>query len=155
MRCTVKDFGKVYRVLTHKSVYPYIIDDYCPKEPPSDFGMVYLKNDNVYVLMPNNDCVFLVFPITHTVHNVHSGMLPNIRGKMGIKYAKQAIAWTFNNTDCRVMIGFTPTQNKAAMMFNRLIGLKKITTLKKSHLHGGNLCDQGLFVLHKGDERWA
>ncbi len=55
----------------------------------------------------------------------------------------------FENTDCQVIVGATPLNNKAAMMFNRIIGFKQIAILEDSYLKDEKLQDQALFSLHK------
>ena len=151
MLCTINDFKKVHRILSHESIYPYISDDYCPEEPAKDLGIFYFSDEIIKVLMPNENSVFICVPLSSNVYSVHSNVLPEGRGKIAVRAGKDAAMWMFNNTECMTIISFTPTQNKVALMFSSLVGFKRIGILKKSFKKNGVFQDQVITGLNKGE----
>jgi len=151
MLCTIKDFKKVHRILVHESVYPFITDDYSSKEPTEDLGLSFLENSVIKVLMPNDNCVFILVPMSTNVYTVHSNVLPEGRGKVAVLAAKSVAKWMFNNTECVSIISFTPEYNKVALIFSRLAGMKRIGVLKKSFKKDNIFYDQIITSLNKGD----
>lgn len=57
------------------------------------------------------------------VWQAHSLFLPESRGRNGIETGKAMLAWMFEH-GARMVWGQTPIDNRAARMFNRLIGGK-------------------------------
>jgi hypothetical protein len=151
MICTIKDFEKVHKILSHESVYPYISDDYCPKEPAKDLGENFLGESMVKVLMPNNDCVFIFIPIMLSVYHAHMSALPIGRGKIAIREGKQVVEWMFNNTDCVSIIGFIPNFNRLALIYSKLVGLKRIGVIENSFKKNNIFYDQIINGINKGE----
>ena len=151
MLCTIADFKRINKILSHGKVYPYIVDDYSAQEPPEDFGLQFLKEPLIKVLMPNEHCVFILTPLLNTVYIVHSNVLPEGRGKTAIKAGRRAARWMFNNTKCVSLISFTPADNKVALMFSSLVGFKRIGIIEKSFKKGNIYYDQIITGLLKGE----
>ena len=151
MLCTINDFEKVHRILSHESVYPYIIDDYCPEKPNDNFGMEFLNNQQIKVLMPNGHCAFILIPMTTSIYTVHSNVLPEGRGKEAVSAGKSVAKWMFNNTECVSIISFTPVYNKVALMFSSLVGMKRIGTVERSFKKDNVFHDQIITCLNKGE----
>lgn len=77
-----------------------------------------------YVLLDNGKDAASVFEWTAPrVWQAHTYFLPSARGKQGITDAKAMCRWMFDN-GALVLWGQTPVHNRAARMFNRLIGAK-------------------------------
>jgi len=89
--CTINDFARVHEILTHKSIYPYISDDYAPKVPDSDIGKSFLLDARIKVLMPNDDSIFVFIPMSMNVYSMHSNVLPLSRGRKGINAGIESI----------------------------------------------------------------
>ena len=151
MLCTIKDFEKVHRILSHESVYPYISDDYCPEKPAEDLGKVFFSDKAIKVLMPNENSVFMCVPLSTNMYSVHSNVLPGHRGRKAVRAGKDGVAWMFNNTECTSLISFTPIQNRSALMFSRLVGFKRIGIIEKSFKKNGAFQDQIITGLSKGE----
>ena len=151
MLCTINDFEKVHRILSHESVYPFISDDYCPEKPAEDLGIFYFSDEIIKVLMPNESSVFICVPLSNNVYSVHSNVLPERRGKAAIRAGRDCAKWMFNNTECSTIISFTPIQNKAALMFSSLVGFKRIGIIEKSFKKNGVFQDQVITGLNKGE----
>lgn len=54
------------------------------------------------------------------------------RGKKAIDLAKRMIRHVFTETDCKVIIGLTPTSHLAALRLNRLLGFTEYETVQMS-----------------------
>ena len=150
MLCTINDFEKVHRILSHESVYPFISDDYCPEKPAEDLGMSFFGHESIKVLMPNENSVFICVPLSNNVYSVHSNVLPKSRGKTAVRAGRDAAMWMFNNTECSTIISFTPVQNKVALMFSSLVGFKRIGIIEKSFKKNGIFQDQVITGLNRG-----
>jgi hypothetical protein len=57
------------------------------------------------------------------VRQGHSLFLPDSRGKDGLESARAMLGWMFDY-GAKMLWGMTPLDNRAALMFNRLIGFK-------------------------------
>ena len=111
-RLSAKDIDFVRRIMTDESVYPFIIDDGSP--PPDEFPVeLFLGNEKVFVLSPNDGSVFLFVPIRHRVYEVHTCVLPGYRGLTAIQSGKAVVYWMFANTDAAKIFSIIPENNRA------------------------------------------
>ena len=55
---------------------------------------------------------------------VHLAILPWARGRRAIDAMKSLVAWFFENTPCPRVCGWTPQDNRAGHMFNRIVGAR-------------------------------
>ena len=151
VQATEKDFGVVHKILSHKSIYPYISDDYCPIEPIKDLGLDFLNNEYIKVLMPNEDSVFVFTPLSMNMYIVHTNVLPKSRGKVAIRAGKEVVRWMFKNTQCTSIISFVPSWNKQTLIYGSLVGLKRIGIIEKSFKKNDIMYDQVIIGIMKGD----
>ena len=151
IQATEKDFNTVYRILSHESVYPFLCDDYCPKKPDDDVGLLFLKDPAIKVLLPNEDSAFAFIPLSMNMYHIHLGILPESRGKLGVSSGKEAIWWMFENTECVSIIGFFSEENKPALRYCSLVGFKRIGIIEKSFKKNNIMYDQIIFNINKGD----
>ena len=151
MICSINDFEKVHSILSHESVYPYITDDSCPDKPDENLGRIFLDEPAVKVLMPNDNCLFILVPVTTNVYNVHTNILPDGRGKSGVLAGKHGAMWMFDNTDCTSIISFTPDFNRQALMYARFVGMKRIGVIRNSFKKDNVFYDQIITGLNKGE----
>jgi len=149
MRCTEKDEEKINYILGHESVYPWICDDGCSENIRYELGTLALERREWIILSPNENTIFLFIPVNSVMYDVHTNILPNGRGKLAIKAAKQAMEWMFTGTSCLKLISWVPVFNKAAIKFSLMCGLKKEGNSAKSFFKDGNLYDQILFGITK------
>jgi hypothetical protein len=56
---------------------------------------------------------------------VHLAVLPEARGRTAILAMKMLVCWFFMNTPCPRVAGWTPSDNRAGFMFNRLCGARR------------------------------
>ena len=108
-----------------------------------------LTEDKVYVLMPDDYSVHIFLPYSSELFTGHSAILPEGRGKKGIKDGKAALQWMFDKTECIKIFGLTPVYMKHVAMFNRLLGFIQEGILTNSCTKDGITYDQILFGLSK------
>lgn len=154
MRCFSEDLPHIKNVLQHPSVYPHTINDSLPKVPPESFGEIFI-NDAIYVLAPNKWSVFIFIPFSVYLYHAHIAVLPEGRGRAGIRAGKAATSWMFQNTPCLKIMGFTSVKNKPALSFSRCCGYNEEGVLTKSILKDGELHDQIIFGITKEEvSKW-
>ena len=106
-------------IANHPEVKPTI----CYHEGFADFTPV-LEHPDQYILLHDNEGAASAFEWSAPgVWQGHSMFLPRRRGKEGIQSAKDMIQWMFDY-GATMIWGQTPLDNRAAQMFNRLIGFK-------------------------------
>jgi len=90
----------------------------------TDFAPLFDQPDN-YVLLSDGIGAAAIFewsaPYTWQSHTM---FLPGSRGKEGLEAAKAMCLWMFDEMGARMLWGMTPHDNRAAQMFNRLIGAR-------------------------------
>ena len=148
-RCTIDDLKKVSLILSDDSVYIPVNGAPCKGEYREILAEEILSNGKVYVLMPNEFCVFIFSPHSKELYIGHSAVLPEGRGKEAIKAGKSSIKWMFDNTECIKLFGLTPIFMRHVAMFNRLVGFTREGILTDSYTKDGVLYDQILFGLSK------
>jgi hypothetical protein len=96
-------------------------------EEYADFTPLFEHPDE-YVLLHDGEGAAAIFEWSAPgVWQGHSLYLPERRGKEGIQSGREMVAWMFAN-GARMIWGQTPLDNRAARMFNRLIGAKPAGT---------------------------
>lgn len=90
---------------------------------PRDKDLSPLLNEpGAYVLLDNGEDAACVFEWSAPrIWQAHTYFLPSARGKKGIEAGKAFIRLMFDD-GARLLWGQTPTANRQARMFNRLIG---------------------------------
>lgn len=84
-----------------------------------------LEHPEAYILLSDGKAACSVFEWSAPgVWQGHSFFLPEARGKHGIQTGKEMCRYMFD-LGARMLWGMTPLQNRAAMMFNRLLGFKE------------------------------
>ena len=108
------------RIANHPEVKPTLGYN----EGYTDFAALFNYPD-AYVLLSDGQGAAAIFEWSAPgVWQSHTMFLPESRGKNGIRAAKAMMAWMFENMQARMLWGMTPLSNRAAHMFNRLIGAK-------------------------------
>jgi hypothetical protein len=150
--CGIGDLALVDRVMTDPSVYPYATYD--GRESAEQYSAEGLlrKGPPWYVLMDSTNSFVAVFvPETNAMWIVHTNTLPSIRGKQAFEIARQMATWMFENTSCQNIVGYTPSRNRRALMFNRIVGFRKIGEVKNGIIKDGQLDDLHIVSLVKGE----
>lgn len=151
MRMTVKDFEKVDRVMKHESIYPNIKDDFTV--PVEDFTVKELLGvPSVYVLMPNDESVFIAHPLNNTTYVYHVNITKQGRGPEGEKAQHQSLEYLFTQTPIQTLISFVPVFFKNVVRASERFGFKEIGVLPKGVTRNGQLEDQHVITATR--ESW-
>ena len=142
------DANLIDGILNHKSIKPHIGDDSTTSK-----DIYYpIKDHLIYLTTECKSLLFVGFPVNSYTLDAHTAVLPELRGKQAVKAGKAAIDWVFNNTKYIKIVGATPSDNKLAMRFNRLIGLNREGVCKESIVRGGRLIDRIYYGVER--KRW-
>lgn len=89
----------------------------------TDFTPLLADPEN-YVLLADGDVAAVFECSAPRVWQAHTMVLPTARGKQAVASGKAMLAFMFEEMNARLVWGQTPVANRAAQMFNRLIGAK-------------------------------
>lgn len=106
---------------------------------------VRLTDAYVFLVNEDRDAAAIFEWSAPRVYQVHSMSLPSCRGKAVIEVGKRMIAWMQAEMGARMIWGQTPVDNRAARMFNRLMGARS-EGMRGHHVTGE--CE--LFVWGRG-----
>jgi Protein of unknown function (DUF2824) len=130
-----KDF--VHRIMRDPDVYPFIGDDSSPKDPMAFDASDYLSNCICLKVMDESHPVgVFVFFIGEDGYELHTMLTKLCRGSAAVRAAKEAIAWIFDNTDCKEIVSFALSDAPATTWFAKMIGL--IETSRQLHANTRN-----------------
>lgn len=152
-RNNVKDADEINAMFKHPEIFPYISDDSI--EIDNIDVTKALENDDIYFLSPilqDKKIGFFMCVKQNAVScEVHSGVLPEYRGGVGLQGAKLAVDWIFRNTDFMKINTLVPVSNKKAYYFANAVGFKNEGMNRKSFLRKGEIMDQHYLGLTKED----
>lgn len=146
MRVGINDKGAVMRVMGHDSVFKAINGFPC-NDPDYMDGLLRSPN---YILMPNENSVFVFLIYNRYMYNGHSAILPEGRGRDGFRAGRAACSWIFENTGCEKIYGLTPAHKKHIIKYNLVVGFKEEGLLSGCRDDDGTPCDMVLF----GRSKW-
>lgn len=149
MRLGMDDAIFVNKVFSHPAVWPFITDDHAKEEHRFISGTLSLSNPLAYLLSPNEFTVFMLLPRSLTTYEVHTAILPEGRGRMAVEAGKAAARWMFEHTTCEKLVGDVAADQKAMLLYSRLVGFKREGICTKSIRRNGQLLDQVMFGLEK------
>ena len=150
MRLSIKDIDFVDMFLNDPEIYKYITDD-------STNGRVdalrLFKDESVYVLSPDPNSLFIFHPMSYIIYQGHMQCKKTDNGEQSWILANEAIEWMFSNTECKKIIGFTPTYCQPAVQLALKCGFEIEGYLTKSIMKNKRLCDQVITGLTK--DKWG
>ena len=147
-RCGVEDIEDVHRILKHPDIWGVITDDgACSKE---EFDMTeVLKNDKVYVLLPEENILFLFFPVNAITWDGHINALKDSRGEKARQATIDVMEYMFTKTPCQKIIVYI------AEIFSKVIshvircGFGQEGCLIGSYLKNGKIYNQHILGITK------
>jgi len=149
MRLLQKDYAVANRIIHHPDIYPWITDDYADPTH-TQLGTFFLMQPIVWLVHPSEHVLLMTVPRTRTLHEVHTMIEPEGRGKQAIKDVRAAAKWYFENEGrCEKIITYVPFHNKQAYSFARIVGMKDEGICTKSFKKNGVLIDQWVLGLEK------
>lgn len=124
------------KIINDAAVLPYVR---VANEEYLDVTEILSDSRNICLLSEYGGffCVYL----GDGIYEGHTQFLPEGRGRRAIAVGKEAIEFMFNIIGAKKIIGYTPLDNRAARMFNRLIGMKVIGVFPKQFIADGPFVD--------------
>ena len=148
------DVDLVNRIISHPSIYPFVSDDGAPDAVKFDC-LSMIDNHACYFLAPlidNNVAgIFFYHPHNSITYEVHTNILPEYRGSMVVDMAIASLEWMFSGTSCKKVITHVPENNRAAYRLAKKVGMKNEGINRASFMKGGNIMDQHLLGIVKGE----
>lgn len=136
------DYRLIKRILTHPKIYPHISDDQSP--PVGRYEPV--RNDAIWYVVPRSGAIplgiWMFVPQNGVCWEVHTALLPEAWGGIGLEAARILPTWIWANTTCRRIITTVPSTNRLALRFALRAGMKMYGVNEASYMKGGKLCDQ-------------
>ena len=137
--CNVFDIPIADAVIRHPEVYRmYPIDDMPEDSERYSCARAVIDSPPTYVLMDDtNRFVAIINNLTTSMWCGHYYAHPSVRGRQSVQIGKAMIRWMFDNTPCRKLIGFTPSEHERAMSFNLKCGFKKEYEIENAYVSNG------------------
>jgi len=143
------DYALIKRIVTDKSVYPFVSDDYSPA--PKDYEPI--KSDAVWhVLVRDGEEVlglWIIIPQNAVCWEIHTCLLPNAYGERAKRAGKQVVQWIWDNTTCLRLVTNVPEYNRLAHKFAKAAGMIEYGRNPKSYMKTQILHDQILLGMSK------
>jgi hypothetical protein len=150
-RARIADLERVNAIMRDVSIYPFITEDGDPISEDFTAGPA-LISDVMWFVFVGDHILFFLHPRGSTTYEVHTMVLPDIRGAEAISLTIEAISWFFANAPCLKIETRIPFFNRRARAFALRCGMKDEGVSRKSFLKGSVLQDQWLMGITK--EGW-
>lgn len=109
----------VNRILNDRSVLPWVAGGLTP---PLDAGPIIANANNV--VLACDGAAFLFIKLMVGYYELHSCVLPELRGRGTLQLGNEAVDWMFSRTDATEIITRVPHGNAAAKAAIQVIGIK-------------------------------
>lgn len=114
----------IYRTATDLEGIREVTDQYKENNPMDGFFPSLWLADERNIALTDGDGNFNLFQYSKPgVYNAHT-FYKTRRGKAAVQMAREVVKQCFTTYDMKVMIGYTPADNKAARWLTRQAGLK-------------------------------
>lgn len=147
-RCGPEDAERVNAILRDPAVWAHIADDFST-DPDTFDAAPLLAVDALYILMPDENSVFIFNAWNTVCWEVHSNVLPASRGPKAVKLTSAVRDWMFQNTKCRKIVTHVPVFNRPALALAIRSGMVREGVNRLSFLKDGVLHDQIILGLCK------
>lgn len=120
-----KDALRIRQIITHSECSSFFDGD----EPKKMFGQVnrIVQSMSRVLWLIWEGGVFLVCPIDKRACEAHVAVLPSFRGEQAITAGMIGVHRIFTYTACELVLGRTPIENRAAVVYSHSIGLRHIS----------------------------
>jgi len=142
------DLELVKKIVTDARIWQQMSDDFAPAReeynPPAD-GAVYVlaledgEPKGCWILVPRSAIRL----------EIHTCLLPSLRGRKALEAALLMAEWIWQNTACESLVTEIPETNKAALWFARRSGMAQFGREPKCVRKNGVLWDSVLLALHR------
>lgn len=144
------DVDTVARFIGHPEIYPMMADDYSQIET-AEKAAVAMVSAGIWAVQPSEHTLFLLFPRTVTMWEVHTMILPEGRGRKAIIDGHRALDWLFENSSCEKVISYIPAFNGKALFYAKKVGMKVEGIVTRSFRKNNALHDQIMVGISKED----
>lgn len=139
--------------MTTPGVYEWLADDFYPtpenfwpQMSPAIFHLVAYDGAELVG-------VYITHPINAVCWEVHHAILPSAWGARARRIGEAYEAWLWENTGAQTAVGFTPTCNRLALRYARVLGMRECGRLPRAYQRRGELFDIVIFAKGRG-EAW-
>ena len=137
----------VSSVMFNPAIWPHVHDDGAADWKPVDADglhwiLVTLEDGNVGGL-------FLVHPNNSYCYEIHTCLMPHMRGQQSARAAQLLLEWAFEHTRCEKMVTNVPAYNRAALRFAKSGGMTQEGINRASFMRNGALIDQIMLGITK------
>lgn len=145
------DYTLVREIMTHPRLYPWLADDLAPAREelqPVQHPAIW------YVLVFDGEellGLWMFSPQNSICWDVHTCLLPGHGFRRARQAAREMAEWIWEHTPCRRIVTSVPSDNPAALRFAEAAGMRRYGVNERSWLKGGELLDQVLLGMSKGD----
>jgi len=141
-------------VARHPAVFDASSDDHCTDPEQVDMTPVVASAHMLALGIFAGGSLagfFLLVRHSNVLTEIHTAILPYIRGRPAEFAAQRLLSYVFDRTPCQKLMTLVPASNRAAALFALRAGFKAQGTLTDSFLKGGLLHDQRIFGLSRAD----
>lgn len=135
------DYRLIHEILTDPSIFPTIGDDFTPSieewNPVVDSRLWYVLAYDFDLLLG----LFMFIQQSTVLYEMHVALLPEGRGKPGFDAGAGVVAWIFQGTPCRRIVGAIPAFNRPAFAYALRIGMQTYGVNEKAFMKNGALVD--------------
>lgn len=139
-----KDYEDIYNILASDDCFWSAKDDSIDLIALPAYISRILKSKYHYVLKPAEGTLFFSWPVTSVCFEMHAAIMKKNR-KQGVRNARLAAKWLFDNTPCKKLISYVPSDNECAKMFCSQCGMGVEGLIKNSIQKNGQLLDLVLY----------
>jgi len=143
-----RDMALVAAIMGHPAIWPHIHEDGTDAPAPVD-------HDELHWLLVSDGQpagVFLVHAVRASCFEVHTCLLPRLKGAGAAQAARLLIAHVFGTIGARKLITNVPASNRPALRFAKASGLQIEGINRASFLRNGVMEDQ--IMLGITDKEW-
>ena len=135
----------VASIMTHPRLYPGLTGDspILPEDfrPNPDPNISYLIAEEAGEILG----MFITHPLNSVCWEMHHAILPKSWGPTADLIGEAFERWIFTETDCQVVIGFTPMHNLPACKYARRRGMHEVGRIPNGSRKNGKLYDVIVF----------
>ena len=145
-----KSMGLVASIMRHPRLYPSLTGE--SPVPPEDFQPNSDPNIHYMVAMQKGEILglFITHPLNPVCWEMHHAILPKAWGPTADLIGEAFERWIFTETDCQVVIGFTPLHNLPACKYARRRDMREVGRIPHGSRKNGKLYDMIVFSKTKG-----
>lgn len=142
------------RMTNHPSISPFIRDDVTQGE--LDFSKVDMNACHcLKCLVEGQEAGFAILIPTDEGLELHSGLLPQFRGRIAIEAGKELVRWAFTQTSCRKLTTWAWDSARHVLLVTKAIGFTEESRRDWPHTVNGKHVQQVHFTIDFDNSKLA